>query len=165
MGSYEYGKLEVKAWIKTFFKRGETALDVGACDGKWGKMLGNYLEMDACEIFEPNAKKHELASIYNHVFICDIADLPYEWFDLIIFGDVIEHMDVAKAQKVINYAKAHSRDMIIAVPYLYSQGAEYGNPWEVHIQNDLTPKVFDERYKGFEPIWQNSEYAYYHRKL
>lgn len=165
MASYECGKEETKIWIKHNFEHGSTALDVGACDGKWGKMLGSYLEMDGCEAFLPNITNHHLANIYRKVFGCDITDLEYEWYDLIIFGDVIEHMSVEKAQKVIEYAKPRCKDMVIAVPYLYSQGAIYGNPYEVHIQNDLTPKIFDERYKGFEPIWQNNEYAYYHRKL
>lgn len=162
MGSYNEGKDEVVKWVKERFKKGATCLDVGACDGKWYDLLGDYLAMDAVEIFLPNIDKHELRKKYRMVYGVDIEHLPYKWYDLIIFGDVIEHMSVEKAQKVLRYAYPRCEDMVVAVPFLYTQGEIYGNPWEVHIQNDLTVENFSERYKGFEmlvrPVW---EYAYY----
>ena len=48
-----------------------------------------------------------------------------------------------------------------AVPFMYPQGEIYGNPYEVHIQEDLTLEVFDQRYPGFKPIFIDSKYAYY----
>ena len=162
MGSYNEGKDEVVRWVKERFKKGATCLDVGACDGKWYDLLGDYLAMDAVEVFLPNIDKHNLRDKYRMVYGVDIEYLPYKWYDLIIFGDVIEHMSVEKAQKVLKYAYPRCEDMVVAVPFLYTQGEIYGNPWEVHIQNDLTVENFSERYKGFEiltrPVW---EYAYY----
>lgn len=165
MASYEYGKTLIVHWVKDHFKEGATCLDVGACDGKWHGLLGDYLEMDACEAFQPNIQGWELAKKYNKVFWGDICNLEYDYYDLVIFGDVIEHLTVGKAQKVLTYAKEHADDLIIAVPYEYPQDELYGNPYEKHIQDDLTPEIFDSRYPGFEIIWANSEYAYYHRKL
>ena len=80
-----------------------------------------------------------------------------------IFGDVLEHMTVEEAQKVIAYAKEHCNQMLIAVPFLWEQGAIRGNPNEVHIQPDLTPELFNERYPGFKPIFMSAKYAYYVR--
>lgn len=165
MGSYEKGKAEVLAYIKKSFKEGQTCLDVGACDGKWGKLLNGYLATDAVEIFKPNIEKHDLKSIYRRVFEGGIQDYEYEWYDLIIFGDVIEHLTVSDAQRVLKYAYTRCSDLIIAVPYLYTQGELYGNPWERHIQNDLTDKLFNERYPGFEHLLPiESDYAYYHKQ-
>lgn len=161
MGSYNYGKAQVVAWIIDRFKGG-TCLDVGACDGKWADFLGDYLDMDGIEIFEPNVERHNLSEKYSHIFVGDIKDYEYAYYDLVLFGDVIEHMTVENAQKCIEYAKEHSSGVLIAVPYLYTQGAIYGNPWEVHIQNDLTPEVFDRRYPGCKKIWANNEYGYYY---
>ena len=164
MGSLDIGKPEAIAWIKEHFQKGETCLDVGACDGKWSKLLDGYLVMDAVEAFEPNIDNHKLRTKYRWVYKTDIEDYVYNWYDLIIFGDVIEHMTVEKAQKVIAYADTRCKDMLIAIPYLWSQPEIYGNKWEVHIQNDLTPKIFDERYPGFEKIIKFNDYCYYHRK-
>lgn len=163
MGSYNEGKLEVVEWVKQNFPKGSTCLDVGACDGKWFSLLGDYLAMDAVEIFLPNIDKHDLRNKYRMVYGVDIAYLPYKWYDLIIFGDVLEHMTVAKAQKVVEYARPRCKDMIIAVPYLYTQPPIYGNQWEEHIQNDLTPEIFDQRYPGFTPIIKFNDYGYYHK--
>lgn len=165
MGSYNYGKTEIVEWVKKTFPKGSTCLDVGACDGKWWYLLGDYLKMDCVEIFKPNVYVHELMMKYERTFIKDIADFHYGYgrYDLIIFGDVLEHMTVEKAQNVLEYAKPRCKDMIIAIPYLYTQPPIYGNPWEEHIQNDLTDEIFNQRYKGFTPLWKNSEYGYYHK--
>ena len=162
MASYQDGKIEIVRYVKENYKKGETCLDVGACDGKYADLLGDWLEMDGVEIFEPNIRTHNLEQKYRTVFNRDIADLKYNYYDLIIFGDVIEHMEVEKAQKVLEYAKPRCRQMIVAVPYRYPQGEIYGNPYERHIQDDLTPEIFDERYPGFK-MWLCSRgiYAYY----
>ena len=164
MGSYNEGKLEVVEWVKQRFPKGSTCLDVGACDGKWFNLLGDHFKMDCVEIFKPNVYEHDLMNKYERVFVNDVANFRYAWYDLIIFGDVLEHMPVEKAQAVLKYAEPRCKDLIIGIPFLYTQGAIYGNPWEEHIQNDLTPEIFDERYPGYEliirPMW---EYAYYHK--
>lgn len=163
MASYDDGKAEIVEWVKRNFQSGSTCLDVGACDGKWSDLLGDYLIMDAVEIFRPNVEKHHLFRKYRGVFVGDIAEYRFNWYDLVIFGDVIEHMTVEQAQEVLTYAKGHCHDMIVSVPFLYPQDAIYGNPWEKHIQDDLTEEIFLERYPGFEKLLQPAEnYVYWH---
>ena len=161
MGSYNDGKEEICAWIRKEFPPDRTILDVGACDGKWRRLLPEY-KMDAVEVFRPYAER---LTGYRHVMVEDISTLKYSptAYDLIIFGDVIEHMSVEDAQKALEYARARCWDMIVAVPYLYPQGEVDGNPWQAHIQDDLTPEIFEERYPGFEPLWKNEKYCYYHK--
>ena len=164
MGSYGYGKREVLLWVWEHFPEGATALDVGACDGKWWEILGSYLKMDAIEIFVPNVVIHDLPNKYNQVAIGDIKDFNYDWYDLIIFGDVIEHMTVEDAQQVLAYAWPRCKDLIVAVPFEYEQDAIYGNEHERHLQPDLTPAIFDARYPGMELIYDTGhQYAYYHK--
>ena len=161
MGSYSLGKDEVCAWIRQNFTEKDTILDVGACNGKWRDLLPEYT-MDAVEIFRPYA---ETLKGYRHVMIEDVCGLEYEWYDLIIFGDVIEHMKVEDAQEVLEYARPRCRDMIVSVPFLLPQGAVYGNPYEVHIQDDLTEQLFAERYPGFTELFSPEwNYKYYHKK-
>ena len=166
MSSLNTGKPEMIEWIKGHFQKGETCLDVGACDGKWSDLLGGYLTIDAIEIFAPNIHKHKLTDKYRTVYCGDIRGFKYgQEYDLIIFGDVIEHMNAEKAQQVLEYARTRCTDMIIAVPYLYQQGEIYGNPWEIHIQDDLTPQVFAERYPVYDPLITTPyNYCYYHKR-
>ena len=163
MASYDLGKQEVVNWIKNHFWQGATCLDVGACDGKYYDLLGNYLVMDAVEIFTPNIGWHQLEKKYRRVFNADIHGLTYDYYDLIIFGDVLEHMSIDKAQAVLEYAKHHCIDIIVGVPWLYPQGELYGNPYERHIQADLTEEVFNQRYHGFAKLFDfENKYAYFH---
>lgn len=161
MGSLNKGKKEAVQWIKENFEKGAECLDVGACNGKWFDLVGDYLTMDAIEIWMPNIRKYELVKKYRMVICSDIIKANYLFYDLIIFGDVLEHMSVSEAQKVIEYARPRCRDMLIAIPFLYEQGAKNGNPFEIHIQDDLTPELFEQRYPGFKPIFMSDNYAYY----
>lgn len=161
MSSYDYGKPEICAWVRKHFPRSSTILDVGACDGKWRRLLPEYPNMDAVEAFEPNLKHLQG---YRLVFHANIHDLKYEDYDLIILGDILEHLTVDEAREVLDYAAPRCRDMIIAVPFLYEQGAIYGNPYEVHIQDDLTPELFEQRYPGFDVLLDpGHNYRYYHK--
>ena len=166
MASYNEGKLEVIQYVLSL--EPESILDVGACDGKWAQLLraaGYEGRLDACEAFKPNAAK--ILELYDNVFVGDIANYYYspEAYDVIIFGDVIEHMTVESASWVLTYAKCRAeQDIIVGVPFQYKQGELYGNPWERHIQDDLTPEIFEERYGriGFEMfVRPRGDYAYY----
>lgn len=161
MGSYNYGKPEVCEWVRRNFATDATLLDIGACDGKWKMLLPEYWNFDAVEAWEPNLRRLQA---YRCVYHADIRDLKYDWYDLLIFGDIIEHLPVEDAQAVLEYAKPRCRDMIIAVPYLYKQDAIEGNTYEIHVQDDLTAEIFDQRYPGFEILCKPiQEYCYYHK--
>ena len=161
MGSYWYGKEDVCNWIRMRFPANATVLDVGACDGLWRRILPEYTNMDAVEAFLPNMSR---LTGYRALYNADIRTFQYEWYDLIIFGDVIEHLTVSEAQDVLAYAKPRCKDMIIAVPWLYVQGAIYDNPFEVHVQDDLTADLFAERYPGYEILCDPGHgYCYYHK--
>lgn len=161
MASYDIGKVEVCAWIRENFPPDAEILDVGACDGKWRHLLPEYKNMDAVEAWLPNAK--QIVHLYREVYCCDIVNWQPKRYDLIIFGDVIEHLNVEEAQKVIQ--SMICTDMIIAVPFLYPQGALYGNPFEVHRQPDLTAEIFAKRYPGFEVLVDTGQnYCFYHKE-
>ena len=51
--------------------------------------------------------------------------------------------------------------MIVAVPYLSSQGIEEDNIYEIHKQDDLTDKIMKERYPYLKNVFKNDKYGYY----
>ena len=162
--SYWEGKDEVCAWIRDHFLPDARILDVGAYDGNWRNRLPEYTNMDAVEVFKPNYDKLKELDIYKNVWFQDAREFHYSHYDLVIFGDIIEHMSPEDAKKMLDYAKPRCRDMIIAVPFQYVQGAEYGNPYEVHVQDDLTPELFEERYPGYSVLCKpRDDYCYYHK--
>ena len=162
MSSYDVGKDAVVDWIRKNFKSDSIILDMGACDGKWKKLLPEYT-MDAVEIWKPSCI--EIEPLYRYVFHRSIPEFQYNWYDLIIFGDVVEHMPVETAQRCIRYALDRCRDLIVSVPYLYEQYAVGGNPWQVHKQSDLTADIFSERYPELKVLYDTgNNYCYYHRR-
>ena len=166
MASYNEGKDAIVAWICERVPENGHVLDVGACDGKWADLIRDCrtdVHLDACEIYKGNAER--ILYKYDHLFVGDIFYYRYapHMYDIVIFGDVIEHMTVQKAVEVLTHAQEAAADYLIGVPFLYHQGPLYGNPWEAHIQDDLTPEIFDQRYPGHELILQpRGDYAYYH---
>ena len=162
MPSYDVGKRRVVQWIKRNYRSGSSILDVGACDGKWAKLLPDYT-MDAVEIWKPSCTV--IRPLYRNVFCKDISEFNYNFYDLVIFGDVIEHMTVDKAKQVIMYAYERCRDMIVSVPFLYPQGEVDGNPWQAHLQPDLTAEIFAKRYPQLEVLHDTGKnYCYYHKR-
>lgn len=160
MGSYDYGKQEVCKWIRGRVPINAEVLDVGACDGKWRLLLSSLVNMDACEIYPPNAER--VRRMYRNTFVGDIADFKYDHYDLVIFGDVIEHMTVEHAQAVLDYAVEHAGIVVVGVPFLYPQGEVYGNKWETHLQPDLTPEVFGKRYPKFKVLHKATDNYWYY---
>ena len=94
------------------------------------------------------------------MFNKDIVDFLYGNYDLIIFGDIVEHLTVEDAQKVIKYAIEHSKTIVVAVPFLCSSISNE-NINETHIQDDLTPQNVLNRYPELQLLFKNNIYGYY----
>ena len=134
----DLGGLMVPAHIRhnyTFDK--VSILDVGAGWGKYAKLLTEY-EIDACEIWKPYVDKENLKNKYRQVFVTDICDLEFEWYDIIIMGDVLEHIERERAVELINRLKSKCQQFYLVIPFNYHQGEVDGNKYEIHHQNDLT---------------------------
>lgn len=160
--SYNYFKEDIKNYLKEKFKKSATILDVGAGSGTYYELLHDYFKnMDAVEVFKPNIDNYELESKYNKVYNIDITNLEYQNYDIIIFGDIIEHLDIKSAKKVLKYAYTHCKEMIVAVPYELEQDIEEDNIYEIHKQPDLTPDIVLQRYPMLKSLYKNKLYGYY----
>lgn len=147
--SYPWGKPEITEILLPKLPSGATILDVGAGEGVYKDFLGDNFQWEAVEIWPETA--NYLKDKYNVVYETDICDFSYpKKYDLIIFGDVIEHLSIPKAKKVLTTAKLFSKIILIAIPYQLKQNMLYGNPSEYHVQSDITLDNFKERYPGFE---------------
>lgn len=121
-------------------------LDIGSGWGKYRILLNEY-DMDAVEIWQPYAEKHRLMDHYDNLYITAAVDFEYpQRYGAVIMGDVLEHMSVEDAQSVISAACDNADLVIVAVPFCMEQHEEEGNPYEVHVQDDLTEELMAERY-------------------
>jgi hypothetical protein len=151
--TYDWAGTRVRTLVISTYDPVETTiLDVGAGWGKYRDLLPEYRCMDACEIWKPYIEGEDLHSRYRHVFDVDIVDLVAldTWhpgrYDLVIMGDVLEHLTRPRAQFVVSRLGA----ALVVVPFLYPQNEVDGNPHEVHWQSDLTPSKMELLYPELE---------------
>lgn len=160
--SYATYKKEITDYLKEKFSKDATILDVGAGGGTYLPFLQDYFHnIEAVEIFAPNIINYKLKRRYSKVHYADIREFKYDYYDIIIFGDIIEHLEVKEAQEVLKYAQNRCKEMIVAVPYLSKQGIEENNIYEIHKQDDLTDEIMKERYPFLKNIFKNDVYGYY----
>lgn len=131
--------------IRENFPPEATILDVGAGWGKYRLLLPEH-KMDACEIWKPYIVDEYLDTIYDKVIEMDICDYKFEWYDIVIFGDIFEHIDRDRAKEMLEYVSKHCKQFYIVVPYMYQQGTVDGNPYEAHMQPDLTDDLMKKEF-------------------
>lgn len=155
-------KKEITDYLKQNFDKNATILDVGAGEGTYLNYLQDYFtNIEAVEVFKPNIDNFKLEERYNKVYNANIKDFKYDFYDIIIFGDVIEHLEVNEAQEVLKYALNRCKEMIVAVPYLNPQGIEEDNIFEIHKQDDLTDEIMKDRYPFLKNVYKTDFYGYY----
>lgn len=143
-------KREIRKFIETNFPLDSKILDVGSGKGTYAHLLSNYKNIDAVEAYEPYIIGYELKHSYKRVFLGDCTKMKFEKYDLVILGDVLEHIPHDSALTFIDYLKSEvASNILVVVPYNSQQDAYKGNVFEKHFQDDLSPLLFAETYKGF----------------
>jgi SAM-dependent methyltransferase len=165
--STNYFKEETKKFIEKNFEKEIKILDIGAGAGTYSNLLKplGYKNLDCVEVFEEYVDKFSLRQKYDKVLIGDITKLKIDFkkYDLIILGDVLEHIDKLSAIKLINRIKGVPT--IIGVPFESEQGESFGNIHETHLQPDLTLENFVERFEGFHPICLRFDYGIFYNRI
>lgn len=152
-GSASEGKREALEMLLALELR--HVLDVGPGRGTWHDLLATFFpeaHFEAIEIFAPYVERFKLKSKYERIRIGDASspDLkfdPWEFFDLAIFGDVIEHIERERAVSMV--WRLPWRYALISIPLgEYLQGPEGGNPAEAHVAT----WTFAEIVETFHPV-------------
>lgn len=131
--------------------RPRSVLDVGLGFGTWGFLCRTHLDVfpgrvqpqdwqvriEGVELFAPYIQAHQRA-LYDAIHIADIREAARTLghYDLIIAGDVIEHLDKDDAEDVLDllYQKA-DRALLVNIPIGaegWEHGENHGNPGELH---------------------------------
>jgi len=149
--TYDWGGLTVQALVRKEIPSWGLILDVGPGWGKYHLLLPEYT-MDACEIWEPYVEQERLREMYREVFVGDICELAEDTrcplYDAVILGDVLEHIERARAKRLLKALMARHGLVLAVIPYEYEQGPEHGNPHQCHLQADLTPEIMAAEYPG-----------------
>lgn len=164
--------VEGKSWIKdrvlALAADGPlSVLDIGPGVGTYAKLLAGPAlgGIVGVEIWEPYAHTYRLHEYYDGIILGDarVVDLPA--VDVVILGDVAEHMSEAEALALwARCAAAARRAVYLSIPVVhYPQGEIEGNPHEVHVDEDWDHERVLERFVGITASWVGVECGVYER--
>ncbi|AWT42571.1 MULTISPECIES: class I SAM-dependent methyltransferase [Streptomyces] len=140
---------EGKDWSLERFKRHQpnTVTDVGPGEGTYAKLFRpahKGIWWTAIEIHKPYVAKYKLKStktraMYDEIHVEDARDADNHLFhrDLVIFGDVLEHMPREDAVALLQRAEAAGAwHILVSLPIVEApQGEVDGNPYEEHVHH------------------------------
>jgi hypothetical protein len=141
--SDEWGKEEwVLPKIKEMFEgKNPRVIDVGAGSGTYSRLLRSSISGHwiAVEAWKPYIEEYDLPAIYDEIVCDDIRHRTDILFgdggppDLVIMGDVLEHMSKEDAKDIIYCSIFPPTTLLVCIPLLHlEQDAVYGNPFEIH---------------------------------
>lgn len=166
--SAEEGKGFFKDWLVHVaqplgFKR---FLDVGAGAGRYGEIIREVfgihgVQVDAVEIFTEYINRHNLHRIYDGISTQDIRHLGGSLgeYDLIICGDVLEHMTKSEAIEVVSMLKPMCKFLWVMLPMKIdrSWSAGYAQPEDDFKENPYNKHyhdwTWDEIQDSFKPLF------------
>jgi cyclopropane fatty-acyl-phospholipid synthase-like methyltransferase len=127
-------------------------LDVGPGAGAYGRLVRQVLTvdvLDAVEAWEPYVERFGLLNIYDTVTVEDVRRVTKFDYDVVIFGDVLEHMSRDDAVSVYGLAREQAKAVIVSMPIIhYPQGDEEGNPFEAHVVDHWHHEDILEAFEG-----------------
>lgn len=130
---------EIKEIIKKI--NSTNFLDLGAGAGKYGELVKAIVPQAktiAVEIESDYIERFSLGKIYDEVWNMSVLNLisPEYYdkaFDLVMVGDIIEHLKKSDGTDLVNYLVYRSKWIIIEFPHHYLQNAVDGYDSEAHI--------------------------------
>lgn len=138
-----------------------TILDIGAGRGAYATIMFLYkpnIIFDAVEIWEPYVETFNLKNKYRNIFIEDVRNFNNFSYDLVIFGDVLEHMPMQDAIDVWNKTSKQAKYALISIPIVHMPQEEIdNNPYEVHEEEDWSTELVLEK---FHSIVEYKEFKY-----
>jgi len=121
--------------------RPKTFLDLGAGAGKYGGMvkeINPFIETIAVEVEKDYLEKFNLRSIYHEIWNVPVINLIRpEYldlrFDIVMAGDILEHLKKSEGIDLLNFLIYRSRWIIVEFPHRYLQNAVDSYNSEAHI--------------------------------
>ncbi|MET3806543.1 hypothetical protein ABIB25_003559 [Nakamurella sp. UYEF19] len=166
--SSQEGKGWVKERVSALAADGPLAvLDVGPGVGTYAKLLAGpaVSHLLGIEIYAPYVETYRLREYYDEIVIGDIREVDLPPVDVVILGDVAEHMTEAEALDVWERSAAAARRAVyLSIPIIhYPQGEIEGNEHEHHVVDDWDHDKVMAAFTGIDNYWLGNEVGVYER--
>lgn len=137
-----YSSEQGKDWLANRIAEHAPAsiLDVGAGAGTYPRLLAElvpHARFTGIEVHEPYRTMFDLDRLYHELIMEDARDATWPDVDVVILGDVIEHMAVKDARTLWKRARTHAaKAVFVSLPIVpWPQGPMYGNDHEEHLHD------------------------------
>ena len=162
---------DIRQYLIDNYDNTDTILDVGPGEGTYYNLLSDYFtNMDAVEVWPAYIDTYSLKTKYNNVYNKNILDFEFDYYDIIIMGDILEHITPDRAIELVERLVKKCKQLVIAVPFNMEQGPRDGIWSEKHEQPDLSYEIMKERYPALKLLYSapgmrwNGDYCIYIKK-
>lgn len=142
-------------------------LDVGPGVGTYAKLLAgpDVSRFVGIEIYPPYVETYRLRQYYDEIIIGDVREVALPAVDVVILGDVAEHMTESEALDLWRRsATAARRAVYLSIPIVhYPQGEIEGNEHEHHVVDDWDHDKVLAAFDGIGQFWLGQEIGVYER--
>lgn len=144
-------------------------LDIGAGSGTYADLLlekdrgtRHYPHETAIEIHAPYVERFGLRRKYDEVIVGDARTVPFPVAEVVILGDVLEHMSFEDARAVWAKARAACTTAVfLSLPIIeWVQGESEGNAHEAHLETWMHERVMAEL-EGIRAFWLGMQIGCY----
>lgn len=143
-GSWGYFKNQIHNYLTNNFSPDDIVLDIGCGQGDYYEMLKNHFKrIDAVEIWEPYIKQFNLTEKYTNLYHTNILDFEFNYYDIIIMGDILEHLSREDSINLLNRISNKCKQLLVVVPYYLPQEIVFNNPYEKHLQPDIDDEIME----------------------
>jgi methyltransferase family protein len=144
-----------------------SVLDVGPGVGTYARLLAgpDVRHIVGLEVWEPYLTTYHLADYYDELVVGDVRTTPLPEVDVVILGDVLEHMSRAEAVEVWRRAAEAARLAVyLSMPIVhYPQHEIEGNPFEVHVEEDWDEASVAATFEGIGATFTGTEVGVFER--
>jgi len=144
-----------------------SVVDVGPGVGTYAKLLAGpeVSRLTGVEIWEPYVHTYRLRQYYDEIIVGDARQVDFPATDVVILGDVAEHMSEDEALALWDKsATAARRAVYLSIPIIhYEQGSIEGNPHEHHVVDDWNHERVLAAFSGIGQWWLGTEVGVYER--
>lgn len=153
------GKKESIQWIKKNIPKDAKILDVGFGCAIYARLLRHegYKYIDGVDVYESGIYELKLDKYYNNIFISDILDFYFDYYDLIILGDVLEHLSLSDGKNLLEewIKQDKTSNILISVPYELKQQPTEENKHEEHLQDKINEEYMALYYPYLELLFSD----------
>ena len=92
-----------------------SVLEIGPGTGACGRALAGVARLGAVEISARRVETYRLREVYDEVLVGDARRLEWPWADVVVLGDLTEHLGPQPAREMWEHAAAVARRAVYLV--------------------------------------------------